>query len=155
LRRHPLLTAGLAVALLIGGAASPGHAGAPAGQIDGDGRTANVALFSVKVRQDKLAKGRLDYRSVDGRFKVRCNGFDTYTPRLYIQPGPPAAVVTGDCVLEGPRRQRTLVEVEAEFVDHSSFTRRAKDEANITFTLPDDEEVVDSGRILSGSITFR
>ena len=34
----------------------------------------------------------------------------------------------------GPRNKRTNVDVEAEFVDNSSFKRGAKDEANFTFT---------------------
>jgi hypothetical protein len=147
---------GISAALAAGVAASPALAGAgTAGRIKGDGRTANVGLVSVEVRQDKLAKGRLSYRSVDGRYKVRCKGFDTYVPRMYVVPGPPAATVTADCELERPRHKRTPIEVEAEFVDNSSFTRGAKDEANLTFTLPDDEQVTDSGRMLSGDITVR
>jgi hypothetical protein len=101
-----------------------------------------------------LARGSLDYRSVDGRFKVRCKGFTSYT-RTNAPLEPPAAEVTADCVLEGPRRRRTPIEIEAEFVDHSSFTRGAKDEANFTFIIPDSEDVTDTGRILSGGITVR
>jgi hypothetical protein len=144
--------------LLIGGAASPVLAWGsdpPAGRIKGYGRTANVADFSVSVRQNRPEKGRLDYRSVDGRYRVRCEGFDTYSPRLYMQPGPPAAIVTSkDCVLKGPR-ERTPVTVEAEFVDNSSFTRGKKDEANLTYRRPDGSEVTDRGAILSGDVTVR
>jgi hypothetical protein len=144
--------------LLIGGAASPVLAWGsdpPAGRIKGYGRTANVANVSVSVRQDRLKKGRFEYRSVDGRYRVRCEGFDTYSPRLYVQPGPPAAIVTSEeCELKGPR-ERTPITLKAEFVDNSSFTRGKKDEANLTFTRPDGSEVTDSGAILSGDITVR
>jgi hypothetical protein len=147
---------GISLAVLMGGAAAPALAAkSKAPRIHGSGRTANVANFSVDVRQDRLAKGYLDYKSADGRFKVRCRGFDTYSQRMYIAPGPPAAVVAGDCVLRGPRNQRTRVAVEAEFVDNSSFKRKTKDEANLTFTRPDGTKVTDSGPILSGGITVR
>lgn len=156
MRRHQLIVPGLAVALTVGIAVSPALAGdGPEGRIKGYGRTASVALFDIKVSQENLAKGRLTYTSADGRNKIRCKGFDTYAPRTYIQPGPPAAIVTADCILERPRHRRTPVEVEAEFVDNSSFTRGAKDEANLTFTLPDGEQVEDRGRILSGDVTVR
>jgi hypothetical protein len=156
LRRHQLLATGIAIAMLVGGAAAPGFADpSQSGRIKGSGRSANVAHFSVQVREDKPAKGRLDYTSSDGRIKIRCNGFDTYSRRMYIVAGPAAAMVTAeDCKLMGPRKNRTTVDVEAEFVDNSSFKRGAKDEANFTFTLPDGT-VTDTGRILSGDITVQ
>jgi hypothetical protein len=158
LRRHQLLFTGISLALVVGGAASPvlgWESEPPAGRIKGSGRSANVANFSVSVRQDRLERGRLDYRSVDGRYTVKCDGFDSYSPRMYVQPGPPAARVTSsDCWLKGPR-ERTKVTLEAEFVDNSSFTRGKKDEANLTFTRPDDSDVTDSGAILSGDVTVR
>ncbi len=156
MRRHPLFTAGISVALLVGGAAAPAFAGPSSRSgIKGNGRSANVANFSVQVREDKPAKGHLDYTSVDGRVKIRCNGFDTFSRRMYIVAGPPAAMVTAeDCKLMGPRNKRTTVDVEAEFVDNSSFKRGAKDEANFTFTLPDGT-VTDTGAILSGEITVQ
>ncbi len=157
MRRHNLITACISLALLVGATAAPALAShGPRPRISGEGRTANSARFSVHVRQDNPAKGHLRYKSVDGRFKVRCNGFDTYSPRMYVQPGAPAATVTADhCVLEGPRRPRTRISVEAEFVDHSSFTRGAKDEVNIRFTPPAGAPVTDNGRIVSGDVTVR
>ena len=152
MRRHQLITAGISLALLVGGAAAPVLA-AP-GRINGAARSANVAWFTIDVREERLPRGSLDYTSVDGRFKVRCMRFTSYT-RTTVAYGPPAAKVTADCVLEGPRRRRTPIKLEAEFVDHSSFTRGAKDEANFTFIIPGSEDVTDSGRILSGGITVR
>ena len=144
---------------MIGGATSPalaGHSNASGGRIKGDARTANAAKVSVDVRQGRLQRGHLDYRSADGRYKVRCEGFNTYSPRLYVQPGPPAAVVTGDCRLRDRQEHtRTPVTVEAEFVDNSSFTRGQKDEVNLIFTRPDGSQVTDRGVILSGNITVR
>jgi hypothetical protein len=121
----------------------------------GDARTAKAARVAVDVRQDNLAKGRLDYKSANGRYKVHCTGFDSYSQRMYIQPGPPAAMVSADCVLVRRNHKRVPVQVEAEFVDNSSFTPGAKDEANLTFTLPGGKTIADSGRILSGNITVR
>ncbi len=155
MRRHHLIAFGISAALTVG-IVSPALAGSgPGGRIKGDAHTANAARVSVEVRQDRLGKGRLSYTSANGRYKVRCQGFDTYSQRMYIQAGPPAAIVTADCVLERPRHKRTQVAVEAEFVDNSSFTRGAKDEANLTFTLPNGERVTDSGRIRSGNFTVR
>ena len=57
-------------------------------------------------------------------------------------------------MLKGPR-ERTKITVEAEFVDNSSFTRRGRDEVNLTFTRPDGSLVTDSGRINSGDVTVR
>ena len=157
MRPHHLITAGLSLALLVGATAGPALAShGPRPRISGEGRTANSARFSIHVRQDKPANGHLRYTSADGRFKVRCNGFDTYSPRMYVQPGAPAATVTADhCVVDGPRRPRTRISVEAEFVDHSSFTRGAKDEVNIRFTRPAGDEVTDNGRVRSGDVTVR
>ena len=156
MRRHQLLAAGISVAMLVGVAAAPGFADpSHSGRIKGSGRSASVAYFTVQVREDKPGRGRLDYTSSDGRIKVRCDGFDSYSPRMYIVPGPPAATVSAeDCKLIGPRHKRTTVDVEAEFVDNSSFKRGAKDEANFTFTLPDGT-VTDTGRLISGDITVR
>ncbi|HEV3363162.1 MAG TPA: hypothetical protein VG795_03310 [Acidimicrobiia bacterium] len=158
MRGHQLFAAGISVAVLLGGAASPvlAHESKPAGpRIKGKGRTAEAAHVSVSVRADRLEKGRFDWRSRDGRFKVRCEGFDSYSQRVYIQPGPPAAVVkSSDCVLKGPRG-RTPVTVEAEFVDNSSFTPGAKDEANLTFTRRNGSQISDSGAMRSGDITVR
>jgi hypothetical protein len=157
-RRHHLSAYGISIALLVAGAASPvlgWDSESPGGGIKGNGRSARVANFSISVRQDRLERGRFDYRSVDGRYTVRCDGFDSYSPRLYIQAGPPAATVkSSDCWLRGPH-ERTKVTVEAEFVDNSSFSRGKKDEANLTFTRPDNSAVTDRGPILSGDITVR
>lgn len=144
---------------MVGAATSPalaGHSHPSGARIKGEARTANAAKISVAVRQARLERGHLDYRSADGRFRVRCEGFATYSPRLYVQPGPPAAVVTGTCQLRDRReRTRTPVTVEAEFVDNSSFTRGQKDEVNLTVTRPDGSQVTDRGAILSGNITVR
>jgi hypothetical protein len=154
-RRYQLFAAGISAALLIGGVTSPVLASS--GRITGSGRSASVAYFTIDVREDRPERGKLDYTSVDGRYKVRCRGFDEYTSSE--TPGPPAATVTAeDCELRGPR-VRTTVEVEAEFVDNSSVTRK-KDVANFTFTftLPDDDDesvVTDQGAILSGDIKVR
>jgi hypothetical protein len=155
-RRHRLLATGISAALMIGGAATPVLARGPesSGRISGFGRTADKANFTASVRQDRPDKGHLDYRSADGRFRVRCDGFDSYSTRMYIQAGPPAAMVTGTCWLKGPR-QRTKVTVQAEFVDNSSFARGKKDEANFTFMRPDGSEVTDSGPIRAGDVTVR
>ena len=157
MRRHQLIVAGISLALLVGGAGSPASAetGPKGGRMKGDARTATAARVSVDVRQDKLARGRLDYKSANGRYKVHCTGFDSYSQRMYIQPGPPAAIASGDCVLVRRNHKRVPVKVEAEFVDNSSFTPGARDEANLTFTLPGGEKIADSGRILSGNITVR
>jgi hypothetical protein len=156
LRRYRLFASGISVAMLLGGAAAPTLANpSNSGRISGSGRTANVANFSIQVRQDKLWKGHFKYTSVDGRFKVRCDGFDSYSPRMYFAPGPPAAMVTADCVLTGPRNKRTPIALEAEFVDNNSFKRGTKNEANLTFTYPDQTKVTDSGPILSGDVTVR
>jgi hypothetical protein len=155
-RRYRLLLPGISVALLIGAAASPvlsWESESPGGRIKGSGRSANLADFSVSVRQDRLDRGRFDYRSADGRSTVRCDGFDSYSPRMYVKPGPPAAIVkSSDCWLKG-RRERTKITVEAEFVDNSSFTGGKKDEANLTFTRRDNSVVTDSGKIVSGDVT--
>jgi hypothetical protein len=157
--RHQLLATGISIALLVVGAASPvlGSDSEPrASRIKGNGRSANVANFSVSVRQDRLERGQFTYRSVDGRYTVKCDGFDSYSQRMYIQPGPPAVMVTSsDCWLKGPRRGRTRVALEAEFVDNSSFTRGKKDEANLTFKRQNGADVTDSGAIRSGDITVR
>ena len=157
--RHQLLATGISLALLVGGAASPvlgAGSESPAGRIKGNGRSASVANFSVSVRQDRLERGQFSYRSVDGRYTVKCDGFDSYSPRMYIQPGAPAAMVTSsDCWLKGPRRERTKVTLEAEFVDNSSFTRGKKDEANLTFKRQNGSDVIDSGAILSGDVSVR
>ena len=157
MRRHHLLAVGISLALLVGAAGSPASAetGPKGARMRGDARTAKAGRVSVDVRRDKLARGRLDYKSANGRYKVHCKGFDTYSQRMYIQPGPPAAIVTADCVLVRPNHKRVPVQVEAEFVDNSSFTPGARDEANLTFTLPSGEKIADSGRILSGNITVR
>ena len=158
MRRHQLLVAGISVALLVGGAAAPALAylSSP-GQVNGSGRTANVAYFSVKVREDRLGRGYFTYTSVDGRHKVRCDGFNTFEPRMYVVPGPPAARVTAQgCVHTGPNYKRTRITLDAEFVDNSSFKRGAKDEANLTFIFPGTTPpVTDTGRILSGDIVVR
>ena len=156
MRRHRLLTAGLSVALMVGGAAPALARGSESsGRIGGYGRTATAANFSVSVRQNRPERGRFDYRSVDGRYTVRCHGFDDYFVRMYIQPGAPAAMVKStDCVLKGPR-ERSKVTVEAEFVDNSSFTRGKKDEVNLTFTRPNGSVVTESGPILSGDVAVR
>jgi hypothetical protein len=155
-RRHQLVVAGFAIALLVGGAASPvlgSESGPPAGRIQGNGRSASGGRFSVVVRQDRLDRGHLAYRSADGRFTVRCDGFDSYSPRVYFRPGPPAAIVkSSDCWLKN-RRQRTKISVEAEFVDNSSFTRGERDDANLTFTRADGSAVTDSGKIRSGDVS--
>ena len=157
MRRHQLIVAGISLALLIGGAGSPASAGTgqKGARMQGDARTAKAGRVTVDVRQERLATGRLDYRSANGRYKVHCRGFDSYSQRMYIQPGPPAAIVTADCLLVRRNHKRGPVQVEAEFVDNSSFTPGARDEANLTFTLPSGEKVADSGRILSGNITVR
>ena len=157
--RHQLLATGISIALLVGGAASPvlGYGSEPpGGRVKGNGRSASVANFSVSVREDRLERGQLTYRSVDGRYTVKCHGFDSYSTRMYIQAGPPAAIVTAsDCWLRGPRREHTKVSVEAEFVDNSAFTRGKKDEANFTVKRPGSADVTDSGPIVSGDITVR
>lgn len=157
--RQQLFSTGIAIALLVGGAASPvlGHGSEPpVSRIKGNGRSANVANFSVSVRQDRLERGLFRYRSVDGRYTVKCDGFDSYSVRQYVQPGAPAATVTSsDCWLKGPRREHTKVTLEAEFVDNSSFTRGKRDEANFTFKRQNAADVVDSGAIRSGDITVR
>ena len=158
MRRHHVFAAGISVALLIGGVASPVLAREPknAGhRIKGEGRTMEAGHFSVAVRADRLEKGRLDYRLRDRRYRVRCDGFDTYSPRVYVQAGPAAAMVTSDdCVLKGPRG-RTPVTVEAEFVDNSSFTPGMKDEVNLTFTPRNHPQISDRGELRSGDITVR
>ena len=156
MRRHQIIVAGISLVLTAGIGGSPALAeSGPRARIKGDARTAKAARVSVEVRQDNLARGRLDYNSANGRQKVHCKGFDTYSQRMYIQPGPPAAIVTADCVLVRRNHKRVPVQVEAEFVDNSSFTPGARDEANLTFTLPSGEKIADSGRILSGNITVR
>jgi len=156
--RHQLLATGISLALLVGVAASPvlgAGSEPPGGRVKGNGRSASVANFSVSVREDRLERGQLTYRSVDGRYTVKCDGFDSYATRMYIQAGPPAAIVTSDdCWLRG-HRERTKVTVEAEFVDNSSFARGKKDEANFSFKRPDGSQVTDNGPIVSGDITVR
>ena len=159
--RHQLFAAGVSVALLLG-AASPAMAKpardpkppkARAGGVTGGGVTHGGAWFSVDVRQDRLAKGHFDYQSADGQLRVRCDGFDSYSPIVYIQPGPPAAHVMAHCVAKSPHHGRTPVSLDATFVDNASSPK--KDDANLTFTRQDGSSASDTGAIRSGNIVVR
>ena len=162
MRRHHIFAAGVSVALLLG-AATPAFAAkpakdpkppkGPAGQETGGGVTQSRAVFAVDARQAKPAKGHFNYESRDARLKVRCAGFDTYSPVVYIQAGPPAAHLTASCVEIGPHHTRTPISLDATFVDNGR--RGKKDEANLTFTRPDGTTVSDTGAIRSGQITVR
>lgn len=120
------------------------------GRVNGGGVTTGLAEFSVQARDDRLAKGHFNYTSADGKLKVRCRGFDSYSPIVYIQPGPPAVHLTAQCVAKGPARARTPISLDATFVDNGV----TGDEANITFTRPDGTTVSDHG-VISGSIHVR
>jgi hypothetical protein len=165
--RHQLFAAGISVALVFGAAspalAKPGagpKADKPAkeakppkvkpGGVNGGGRTAERGHFSVEVRDDRLAKGHFNYTSRDGKLNVRCRGFDSYSPIVYIQPGPPAAHVTAQCVAKAPKQARTPISLDATFVDNG----RRGDEAHITLTRPDGTTVSDNG-VIRGSIQVR
>jgi hypothetical protein len=154
-----LIVTGVSVAVLLGGAASPALAKAdkapkapkapkekPAG-VNGAGVTAGRAAFAVDAHQGKPAKGEFHYRSADGSLQVRCKSLD-YSPVVYIQPGPPAGHVTGDCVAVSKRNHRTPISLDATFIDNG----KRGDEANITFTRPDGTTVSDNGPIRKGSI---
>jgi hypothetical protein len=154
-----LFVTGLSVAVLLGGAASPALAKAdkapkapkapkekPAG-VEGAGVTAGRANFAVEAHQGKPAKGEFHYWSADGSLRVRCNSLD-YSPVVYIQAGPPAGHVTGECVAVSKRNRRSPISVDATFVDNG----KRGDEANITFTRPDGTTVSDNGPIRKGSI---
>jgi hypothetical protein len=160
-RRHQVFASGVSVALLLG-AASPALAKptkdpkppkAPSGRVTGGGVTQGGGLFSVEARQDKLSKGHFNYQSADGKLNVRCNGFDSYSPIVYIQPGPPAAHLTASCVAKAPHHSRTPVSLDATFVDNGPSGK--KDEANLSFTRQGGPTVSDSGAIRAGNISVR
>lgn len=161
MRRHNLFAAGVSVALLLGGAspamAKPGKdpkpSKAPAGRVTGGGVTQGGGHFSVDARQDRLAKGHFNYESADRQLRVRCNGFDSYSPIVYITAGPPAAHLTASCVTSGPHHSRAPISLDATFVDNGSSGK--KDEANLTFTRPDGSSVSDTGAIAAGNIHVR
>jgi hypothetical protein len=163
-RRRQLFAAGLSVALLLG-AASPALAKpakdpkppkAPSGRVTGGGATNGGGLFAVEARQDKPANGHFNYESADGTLKVRCDGFKSYSRIVYFAPGPPAVHLTADCVAKGPRRQRTPIALDATFVDNGNGKGKSKqDEANLTFTRPDNSTVSDGGALRRGSIQVR
>jgi hypothetical protein len=154
-----LFVTGVSVAVLLGGAAAPAMAKAdkapgapkppkekPAG-VNGAGVTAGWANFAVEAQQGKPAKGEFHYVSADGALRVRCNSLN-YSPVVYIQAGPPAGHVTGDCVAVSKRHNRTPISLDATFIDNG----KRGDEANITFTRPDGTSVSDNGPIRKGSI---
>jgi hypothetical protein len=166
-RRHQLFAAGLSIALLVGGAspalAKPGKDPKPAkpikdpkppkprpSHVNGGGVTQSGGSFSVEARQDRPAKGHFNYASADGTLRVRCDGFDSYSPVVYIQPGPPAVHVTAHCVTRAPHHSRTPILLDATFVDNGQSGK--KDEANLTFTRPDNSTVSDSGALRAGNI---
>jgi hypothetical protein len=160
-RRHQLFAAGVSAALLLG-AASPAMAEpakdpkppkARAGSVTGGGVTHGGGWFSVNVRQDRLAKGHFNYQSADGPLRVRCDGFDSYSPIVYIQAGPPAAHVTAHCLAKGPHHGRTPVSLDATFVDNGPSPKQ--DQANLTFTRQDGTSVSDTGAIRPGNIVVR
>jgi hypothetical protein len=173
MRRHHVFAAGVSVALLLGGMSpamakpakapkaakppkppkAPKPAKAPAGRVTGGGVTQAGAHFSVDARQDRLTKGHFNYESADRQFRVRCDGFDSYSPVVYITVGPPAAHVKASCVTRGPHHSRTPVSLDATFVDNGSSPKT--DEANLTFTRQDGSSVSDSGAIRSGNIQVR
>jgi hypothetical protein len=154
-----LFAAGVSVALLLG-AASPAMAMAkpakgpkpPVSRVSGFGETQGRGVFAVDVRQAKLAKGRFAYSSADGGLRVRCDGFDTYSRRMYIAPGPPAVRLTANCVAKAPHHARTPISLEAEFVDNAGWGKA--DEANLTFTRQDGSTVSDSGALRKGNVSI-
>ena len=161
MRRHHVFAASVSVALLLGGmspamakpAKPPKPPKAPAGHVTGGGVTQAGAHFSVDARQDRLAKGHFNYESADRQFRVRCDGFDSYSPIVYITVGPPAAPVKASSVARGPHHSRTPVSLDASFVDNGSSAKA--DQANLTFTRQDGSSVSDSGAIRSGNIQVR
>lgn len=162
--RRQVFTAGLSVALVLGAAApalaKPGHGPKDPkppkthpGRVDGGGTTQGGGHFSVEAKQDRLAKGHFNYESADGTLKVRCDGFDSYSPRVYVAPGPPAVDVTAHCVAKAPHHSRTPITLAATFVDNRDFHKA--DEVDITFTKGDGSTVSDSGALRDGNVVVR
>ena len=177
LQRHRMLAAGVSVALFLG-AASPalakpgqghaqGHRNKPVkaakpakepkaprskARVNGGGITFNGVEFSVQARPDRLRRAHFNYTAADRSIMVRCRSFETYSPVVYIQPGPPAVHVTANCQEKAPDgRTRTPISLDATFVDNGV----TGDEANITLTRPDGTVVTDAGAIRVGHITVR
>ena len=171
MRSRQLFAAGVSDALLIGAAASPAFAkpgNGPKdpsppktnpGRVNGGGVTQGSGQFSVEAQQDRLAKGHFNYVSADGALRVRCDGFDTYSPIVYITAGPPAARVTAQCVAKAPHHSRTPISLDATFVDNRNDDKADRpgkpDEANITLTRPDGTTLTDSGALRAGNLRVR
>jgi hypothetical protein len=167
-----MFAAGVSVALLFG-AASPalaksgkakghayGHVNKPAkepkapkskARVNGGGITANGVEFSVQARPGKLRQAHFNYTAADGSIKVRCRSFETYSPVVYVQPGPPAVHVTANCVAKAADDTRSPMTLDATFVDNGATL----DEANITLTRPDGSYITDTGAIREGNINVR
>jgi hypothetical protein len=174
-QRHRLFAAGIAVALVLGAAtpalAKPGKghahghrnkpvkAAKPAkpakepkapkstARVNGGGVSFNGVEFSVQAKAGKLRRAHFNYTSADGAIKIRCKSFETMSPVVYIQPGPPAMHVTADCVAKGPANAATPVDLDATFVDNGE----TGDEAHITVTRADGTVMVsDTGAIQPG-----
>ena len=158
MRPSRLFAAGLTAALLIGGASpafakpakDPKPPKAAPGRVTGGGVTAGRASFSVEARDGRPAKGHFNYTSRNGKLKVRCSALQ-YSPVVYIQPGPPGAHVSGDCVELGRGHQRTPISLDATFFDHGA----KGDQAHISLTRPDGTTVNDSGELRAGNIHVR
>ena len=176
LQRHRMFAAGVSVALLFG-AASPalakpgtghahGHRNKPVkaakpakepkaprskAKINGGGITANGVEFSVQGRPDKLRRAHFNYTAADGSIKVRCRSFESLSPVVYIQPGPPAMHVTATCEERAADNTRRPISLDATFVDNGE----TGDEANVTLTRPDGTVVTDTGVIRDGNIKVR
>jgi hypothetical protein len=171
--RRQLFAAGVSLALLVAAGspalADPGHGKAKghdkpaktkpvkdpkapkpkpkAGRVNGGGTSFGGAGFSVQVKDNRPGKSHLNYTATGAKF--RCRDL-SYSPVVYIQPGPPGAHVTGKCVVMSGRN-RTMVDVDATFFDHGA----TGDEANMTFTRKDGTTVSDSGVIKDGDVTVR
>ena len=197
LQRHRMLVAGVSVALLFGAAspalAKPGHKGHAYGhknkpvkaakpakepkapkskaRVNGGGITANGVKFSVQARPGKLRQAHFNYTAADGSITIRCKSFETYSPVVYIQPGPPAAHVTANCFERAADGStRTPIALDATFVDNGKnddgdegdeengetvAPPATPDEANITFTRPDGTVITDAGPLREGNINVR
>ena len=179
LQRHRMFAAGVSVALLFGAAspalAKPGHKGhayayghknkpvkaakpakeakAPKSKarVNGGGITANGVEFSVQGRPGKMRQAHFNYTAVDGSINVRCRSFETYSPVVYVAPGPPAVHVTANCVSKAADGTRSPMTLDATFVDNGATL----DEANITLTRPDSTVITDTGAIREGNINVR
>jgi len=174
-RSRQAFAAGVATALFIGAAASAAFADpgkdpkdpkaptAHPGRVNGGGVSQGSAQFSVEAQQDRLANGHFNYESADGAFKVRCDGFDSYSPIVYVTAGPPAVRVTAtDCVVKAPHHGRTPISLDATFVDNrrdhradAASSSSKPDEADISFTDSDGTTLTDSGALRNGNVRVR